>query len=153
MDSPTGRGLLSEGERVLLIDAKSRRYLLTLTSGRAFHTHAGIVQHDDLIGQVEGSSVSGSTGRSFLLLRPTLSDLVLKMPRGAQVIYPKDIGAILLAADIGPGQRVFEAGVGSGALLRLLDLRPDSGQKVEATAGVGLVGKWAEAAAEILKDD
>jgi len=116
MDSPTGRGLLSEGERVLLIDAKSRRYLLTLTSGRAFHTHAGIVQHDDLIGQVEGSSVSGSTGRSFLVLRPTLSDLVLKMPRGAQVIYPKDIGAILLAADIGPGQRVFEAGVGSGAL-------------------------------------
>src|SRR5580658_8913882 len=116
MGSPAGRGVLTEGERVLLIDAKSRRYLLTLTAGRAFHTHAGIVQHDDVIGQVEGSSVHGSTGRSFLVLRPTLSDLVLKMPRGAQVIYPKDIGAILLAADIGPGQRVFEAGVGSGAL-------------------------------------
>jgi len=116
MDSPAGRGVLAEGERVLLIDAKARRYLLTLTAGRAFHTHAGIVQHDDVIGQTEGSSVHGSTGRSFLVLRPTLSDLVLKMPRGAQVIYPKDIGAILLSADIGPGQRVFEAGVGSGAL-------------------------------------
>ena len=60
--------------------------------------------------------VTGSTGRSFLALRPTLSDIVLKMPRGAQVIYPKDLGAILIAADIGPGQRVLEAGVGSGAL-------------------------------------
>jgi len=116
VDAPGGRGVLAPGERVLLIDAKDRRYLLTLQPGRAFHTHAGIVQHDDVIGQTEGASVTGSTGRSFLLLRPTLSDLVLKMPRGAQVIYPKDLGAILLAADIGPGQRVFEAGVGSGAL-------------------------------------
>jgi len=57
--------------------------------------------------------VVGSTGRAFLVLRPTLADVVLKMPRGAQVIYPKDLGAILVAADIGPGQRVLEAGVGS----------------------------------------
>jgi len=101
---------------VLLIDAKERRYLLTLVAGAAFHTHAGILAHDDLIGREEGSTVSGSTGRSFLVLRPTLADVVLKMPRGAQVIYPKDLGAILMAADIGPGQRVLEAGVGSGAL-------------------------------------
>jgi tRNA (adenine57-N1/adenine58-N1)-methyltransferase catalytic subunit len=107
---------LDAGERVMLIDAKDRHYLITLKPGAAFHTHAGIVQHDDVIGQLEGSLISSSTERSFLVLRPTLSDVVLKMPRGAQVIYPKDLGAILMQADIGPGMRVLEAGVGSGAL-------------------------------------
>ena len=109
-------GPLAAGERVLLIDPKDRRYLLTLVAGATFHTHAGVLAHDDIIGGAEGCRVTGSTGRSFLVLRPTLSDIVLKMPRGAQVIYPKDLGAILIAADIGPGQRVLEAGVGSGAL-------------------------------------
>jgi tRNA (adenine57-N1/adenine58-N1)-methyltransferase len=109
-------GPLEAGERVLLVDAKDRRYLITLVPAATFHTHAGVVAHDDLIGTTEGSAVAGSTGRSFLVLRPTLSDVVLKMPRGAQVIYPKDLGAILIAADIGPGQRILEAGVGSGAL-------------------------------------
>jgi tRNA (adenine57-N1/adenine58-N1)-methyltransferase len=109
-------GPLAAGERVLLIDPKDRRYLLTLVRGATFHTHAGVLAHDDIIGSVEGCRVNGSTGRSFLVLRPTLSDVVLKMPRGAQVIYPKDLGAILIAADIAPGQRVLEAGVGSGAL-------------------------------------
>jgi tRNA (adenine57-N1/adenine58-N1)-methyltransferase len=108
--------LLAAGERVLLIDAKQRRYLLKLREGETFHTHAGILAHDDIIGQTEGSTVVGTTGREFLVFRPTLADVVLKMPRGAQVIYPKDLGAILIAADIGPGQRVLEAGVGSGAL-------------------------------------
>jgi tRNA (adenine57-N1/adenine58-N1)-methyltransferase len=107
---------LAAGERVLLIDPKDRRYLITLVAGATFHTHAGVVAHDDLIDAGEGRTITGSTGRSFLVLRPTLSDVVLKMPRGAQVIYPKDLGAILIAADIGPGQRVLEAGVGSGAL-------------------------------------
>ena len=69
-----------------------------------------------MIGMPEGASVAGSTGRRFLVLRPTLSDVVLKMPRGAQVIYPKDLAAILMEADIAPGARVLEAGVGSGAL-------------------------------------
>ena len=107
---------LEVGERVMLIDAKDRQYLITLRQDAAFHTHAGIVQHNDLIGTLEGSLVRGNTERSFLVLRPTLSDVVLKMPRGAQVIYPKDLGAILMQADIGPGMRVLEAGVGSGAL-------------------------------------
>jgi len=109
-------GQLVVGERVMLIDAKDRHYLITLKEGSAFHTHAGIVQHDDVIGSLEGSSIRSSTERTFLVLRPTLSDVVLKMPRGAQVIYPKDLGAILIQADIGPGMRVLEAGVGSGAL-------------------------------------
>jgi tRNA (adenine57-N1/adenine58-N1)-methyltransferase len=112
-DGPTA---LRAGEPVLLVDAKGRRYLITLRTAASFHTHVGIVQHDHLIGRPEGSTVLGSTGRRFLVVRPTLSDAVLKMPRGAQVIYPKDLGAILMEADIGPGVRVLEAGVGSGAL-------------------------------------
>lgn len=108
--------ILEAGERVLVVDSKARRYLVTLAAGGAFHTHAGILAHDDIIGRPEGSTVQGSTGRGFLVWRPTLADVVLKMRRGAQVIYPKDLGAILLAADIAPGQRVLEAGVGSGAL-------------------------------------
>jgi tRNA (adenine57-N1/adenine58-N1)-methyltransferase len=110
------RSTLRAGEPVLLVDAKSRRYLITLRPGASFHTHVGIVAHDDLVGRPEGSTVLGSTGRRFLVVRPTLADAVLKMPRGAQVIYPKDLGAILMEADIGPGNRVLEAGVGSGAL-------------------------------------
>ncbi|HXX90658.1 MAG TPA: tRNA (adenine-N1)-methyltransferase [Acidimicrobiales bacterium] len=107
---------LAPGERVLLVDAKGRRYLLSLVAGGSFHTHAGIVAHDDIVGAPAGATIVGSTGRRFLVVRPTLADVVLKMPRGAQVIYPKDLGAILIAADIGPGHRVLEAGVGSGAL-------------------------------------
>jgi tRNA (adenine57-N1/adenine58-N1)-methyltransferase len=110
------RTTLRAGDPVLLVDAKGRRYLITLRAGASFHTHVGIVAHDQVIGISEGSTVLGSTGRRFLVVRPTLSDAVLKMPRGAQVIYPKDLGAILMEADIGPGVRVLEAGVGSGAL-------------------------------------
>ncbi len=110
------RSLLRDGDRVLLIDNKDRRYLLTLRRATSFHTHAGIVQHDDLIGRPEGCSIAASTGRRFVAVRPTLSDLILKMPRGAQVIYPKDLGSILMEADVGPGMRVLESGVGSGAL-------------------------------------
>ena len=118
MTGPRGvsRGPLAAGERVLLVDQKQRRYLMMLVGGETFHTHAGMVAHDDLIGAEEGSQILTTTGRRFLVLRPTLADVVLKMPRGAQVIYPKDLGAILLAADMGPGMRVLEAGVGSGAL-------------------------------------
>lgn len=110
------RGALRAGERALLVDAKGRRYLIELRPGTSFHTHAGIVEHDQLIGRPPGSAVTGSTGRRFLVVRPTLAEAVLKMPRGAQVIYPKDLGAILMGADIAPGVRVLEAGVGSGAL-------------------------------------
>jgi len=107
---------IGAGERVMLVDTKERRYLVTMVAGQHFHTHAGIVAHDDIIGNDEGAMIEGSTGRRFLVLRPTLSDVVVKMPRGAQVIYPKDLGTILMAADIAPGIRVLEAGVGSGAL-------------------------------------
>ena len=106
----------ADGDQVLLIDAKKRRYLVTLTTGGEFHTHAGVVAHDDLIGAAEASSVRSSRGSTMLAIRPTLAEFVLTMPRGAQVIYPKDLGPILMLADIFPGARVLESGVGSGAL-------------------------------------
>ncbi len=106
----------SEGDTVLLIDRKKRRYLVELKAGGEFHSHAGFVPHDDLIGAADGCQISSTRGSNFLAVRPTLSDFVLKMPRGAQVIYPKDLGPILLLADIFPGAKVFESGLGSGAL-------------------------------------
>lgn len=105
-----------EGDQVLLIDAKKRRYLVTLTAGGEFHTHAGVIAHDDVLGAAEGTSFRSSRGATMLAIRPTLAEFVLKMPRGAQVIYPKDLGPILMLADIFPGARVLESGVGSGAL-------------------------------------
>ena len=108
--------LFTEGDQVLLIDAKKRRYLVTLAPGGEFHTHAGVIAHDDLIGATEGTSFRSNRGAAMLAIRPTLADFVLKMPRGAQVIYPKDLGPILMLGDIFPGARVLESGVGSGAL-------------------------------------
>ncbi|MEZ5239814.1 MAG: hypothetical protein R2716_12990 [Microthrixaceae bacterium] len=87
-----------------------------LTPGKEFHFHSGIVAHEDLIGLAEGSTVRSSRRQTYVVVRPTLGEFVLKMPRGAQVIYPKDLGPILMLADIGPGMRVLESGVGSGAL-------------------------------------
>lgn len=107
---------LAEGDLVQLIDAKGRRYQGVLTPGKEFHFHSGIIGHDELIGLDEGSAVNSSRNQHFTVVRPTLSEFVLKMPRGAQVIYPKDLGPILMLADIGPGVRVLESGVGSGAL-------------------------------------
>lgn len=113
---PSGRRPFAPGDRVLLFDSKGRRYLVTLTVGSEFHTHAGPVAHDELLGREEGSIVRSSRGARYIAVRPTLSELILKMPRGAQVIYPKDLGPILMLADIFPGARVLEAGVGSGAM-------------------------------------
>jgi tRNA (adenine57-N1/adenine58-N1)-methyltransferase len=104
------------GERALLLDVKRRRYLVTLTEGGEFHSHAGFVPHGDIAGQPEGATVRSTKGAEYTVLRPTLEDFVLEMPRGAQVIYPKDLAPICMLADIGPGMRVFETGVGSGAL-------------------------------------
>ncbi|CAN5833532.1 tRNA (adenine-N1)-methyltransferase [soil metagenome] len=103
-------------EQILLIDRKKRRYLLTLVVGGEFHTHSGFIAHDEIIGRAEGAALRSTRGAIFTAFRPTLSDFVLKMPRGAQVIYPKDLGPILMLADVFPGARVLESGVGSGAL-------------------------------------
>jgi tRNA (adenine57-N1/adenine58-N1)-methyltransferase len=113
-------GPLAPGDRVLLVDNRKRRHLITLAAGGQFHTHAGIVQHDDLIGHPEGVTVRTTRGARLTAFRPTLAEYVLEMPRGAQVIYPKDIGPILVLADIFPGAHVLESGVGSGALTTAL---------------------------------
>ncbi len=104
------------GDRVLLLDVKQRRYLLILKEGAEFHSHNGFVAHADIVGKFEGLIAKSTRGSSYTVLRPTLEDFVVQMPRGAQVIYPKDLAPICMMADIGPGVKVFESGVGSGAL-------------------------------------
>jgi tRNA (adenine57-N1/adenine58-N1)-methyltransferase len=105
-----------DGEQVLLIDQRGKRHLIFLRKSETFHSDRGWILHDSVIGQPEGSWVRSSMGLRYLALRPTLAEFVLEMPRGAQVIYPKDLAMILFWADIYPGCRVLEAGTGSGAL-------------------------------------
>ena len=114
-DQPRARPFAA-GDRVQLTDPKGRLHTVVLTPGNSFHTHRGAIAHDDLIGAPEGSVVTSSAGTAYLALRPLLSDYVLGMPRGAQVIYPKDAAQIVALGDIFPGARVLEAGAGSGAL-------------------------------------
>ena len=117
---PTGaairRGPFREGDRVQLTDTKKRMHTSTLTPGKVFHTAKGQIPHDELIGRPEGIVVTSTMGMAYLALRPMLSDFVLSMPRGATIVYPKDAAAIVGLADLYPGARVIEAGVGSGAL-------------------------------------
>jgi tRNA (adenine57-N1/adenine58-N1)-methyltransferase len=109
-------GPFEPGERILLVDQRGRRYFVTLEARQTWHSHGGGVPHDLLIGSPEGTQVHSATGMAFRAFRPRMADFVLKMPRGAQVVYPKDIGAILVEADVFPGSRVLEAGTGSGSL-------------------------------------
>ncbi|MFZ9885456.1 MAG: tRNA (adenine-N1)-methyltransferase, partial [Ilumatobacteraceae bacterium] len=108
--------MFAYGEKVLLIDAKKRRYLFTLKTDGEFHTHSGFLSHSEVVGSQEGSVLRSTKGAEFIVLRPTLEDFVIQMPRGAQVIYPKDLAPICMMADIYPGAKVFESGLGSGAL-------------------------------------
>lgn len=104
------------GQRVHLVDKKGRQYALTLKAGDRFQHSGEIIPHDDLIGRPDGTAVRLSGGKTMIALSPTLAEYTLKMPRGAQVLYPKDIAMILMWADVYPGASVFEAGVGSAAL-------------------------------------
>lgn len=104
------------GDAALFVDSRQRRRLVVLESGGQFHSHAGTIAHDDVIGGPPASEHRSTQGARWLVARPTLEDFVLTMPRGAQVIYPKDLAAMCMLADVGPGMRVFETGVGSGAL-------------------------------------
>ncbi len=109
-------GAFVPGDRVQLTDPKGRMHTVVLQPGKQFHTHRGAIEHDDLIGAPEGSVVFSTANTGYLAFRPLLADFVLSMPRGAQVIYPKDAAQIVAFGDIGPGMRVLEAGAGSGAL-------------------------------------
>ena len=109
-------GAFVEGDRVQLTDPKGRMHTVVLVPGKQFHTHRGAIEHDDLIGSPEGCVVHSTANTGYLAFRPLLADFVLSMPRGAQVIYPKDAAQIVGFGDIGPGMKVLEAGAGSGAL-------------------------------------
>jgi tRNA (adenine57-N1/adenine58-N1)-methyltransferase catalytic subunit len=109
-------GAFGVGDRVQLTDPKGRLHTVVLQPGKLFHTHRGAIAHDELIGAPEGSVVFSTSNTGYLAFRPLLADFVLSMPRGAQVIYPKDAAQIVGFGDIGPGMRVLEAGAGSGAL-------------------------------------
>ena len=109
-------GPFRAGERITLTDNKNRRHSVLLAPAGRFHTTKGAVEHDELIGQPEGVVVTSVGGTSYLAMRPLLNEYTVTMPRGAAVIYPKDAAQIAMAADIFPGARVVEAGVGSGAL-------------------------------------
>jgi tRNA (adenine57-N1/adenine58-N1)-methyltransferase len=106
----------AEGDLVLLVDSRERRYMFRLVSGGVFHSHAGTLTHAEVLGKPQGTEVASSGGARYLALRPTLAEYTLKMKRGPQVIYPKDTAAILIWGDIFPGAAVVEAGIGSGAL-------------------------------------
>jgi tRNA (adenine57-N1/adenine58-N1)-methyltransferase len=108
--------VFAAGDRVLLVDAKRRRHLITLADDGQFHTHNGVMEHAALIGEEEGAVARTTLGAKLTAVRPTLAEYVLEMPRGAQVIYPKDLGPILVLADVFPGAKILESGVGSGAL-------------------------------------
>ncbi len=105
-----------DSEQALLIDQRGKRHLIFLRKGETFHSDRGWILHDTVIGQPDGSWHRSSKGTRYLALRPTLAEYVLEMPRGAQVIYPKDLAIVMFWADIFPGARVLEAGMGSGAL-------------------------------------
>ncbi len=109
-------GFFSAGDRIQLTDPKGKMYTFTIIPGKEWHTHKGWIVHNDLIGLPEGSVVSTSAGLHFTAFKPLLGDFVLSMPRGATIVYPKDAAMIIGVADVFPGAKVIEAGVGSAAL-------------------------------------
>lgn len=141
------RGAFTAGDKVQLTGPKGKMHTITLQPGVIFHTTHGAISHDDLIGADDGSVVRTPQGVEFLALRPQLRDVVMSMPRGAAIIYPKDAAEILALADVQPGSRIVEAGVGSGALsmwllramagtghLYSFDLRPEFAGIAQANA-------------------
>ena len=108
------------GDLALLIDRKARRYMITLAEGETYHCHLGRLSHDDMIGSTIGGWYRTDKSHTLLAVRPSLGDFVRQMPRGPQIIYPKDLGNIVNFADIFPGATVIEGGLGSGALTSAL---------------------------------
>ena len=121
-EPPRMRGMsqLSSGERIHLVDKKRRQYALTLKAGETYQFSGQKIAHDAIIGRPDGTIVTLSGGKKMVAFRPTFGEYVVKMPRGAQVLYPKDLALIPMWADVYPGARVFEAGTGSGALTMAL---------------------------------
>src|SRR3954470_20819303 len=122
---------IAEGETVLLVDRGGNRRLVTLKAGAKAHGHRGFLEHDRIIGAPEGTVVRSSSGATYLVFRPRLSEYALEMPRRSAIVYPKDVGIILVWADIYPGATVVESGLGSGSLtLALLRSVGSTGQVI-----------------------
>ena len=113
-------GPFALGDKVQLADSKNRLHTITLKPGGQFHSHRGVLRHDQLVGEEDGTVVEDNHGTRYQALRPLYADYMLSMPRGAAIIYPKDSAQILMWGDIFPGARVLEAGVGSGGLTTAL---------------------------------
>jgi tRNA (adenine57-N1/adenine58-N1)-methyltransferase len=109
-----------DGDLAQLVGLRHKHFILTLQAGAKFETHRGILQHDDLIGQPWGTQVFSHINAPFFLLQPSLADLINELPRTTQILYPKDIGFILITMGVGPGQTVMEAGTGSGSMTTAL---------------------------------
>ena len=116
----TDKNCFQVGDLALLIDRKARRYMITLAEGETYHCHLGRLSHDDMIGSTIGGWYRTDKSHTLLAVRPSLGDFVRQMPRGPQIIYPKDLGNIVNFADIFPGATVIEGGLGSGALTSAL---------------------------------
>jgi tRNA (adenine57-N1/adenine58-N1)-methyltransferase len=112
--------IASDGDLAQLVGLRHKHFILTLQAGAKFETHRGILQHDDLIGKAWGTQVFSHMGSPFFLLQPSLADLLTELPRTTQILYPKDIGFILVTMGVGPGQKVMEAGTGSGSMTTAL---------------------------------
>jgi tRNA (adenine57-N1/adenine58-N1)-methyltransferase len=105
-----------DGDLAQLVGLTHKHFIITLKAGRDFQSHRGVLKHDDLIGTPWGSQVFSHTGAPFFLLQPSLSDILNELPRTTQILYPKDIGYILIQMGVAPGQTVMEAGTGSGSM-------------------------------------
>src|SRR5687767_13612796 len=112
--------ITSNGDLAQLVGLRHKNFIITLQEGAKFETHRGILQHDDLIGKPWGTQVFSHMGSPFFLLQPSLADLLIDLPRTTQILYPKDIGFILVTMGVGPGQKVMEAGTGSGSMTTAL---------------------------------
>lgn len=114
-------------QQVLLIGPDEKRYLVRLTERQQFHTHYGFLRHDDIVGQPFGSAIKTQLGEAYLLLQPSTYDLVMHIKRSTQIVYPKEIGYLIVRMNIVPGIRLIEAGTGSGGLTLALArfVRPD----------------------------
>src|SRR5215211_1064533 len=112
--------IAQDGDLAQLVGLRHKHFILTLQAGAKFETHRGILQHDDLIGKTWGTQVFSHIDAPFFLLQPSLAELITELPRTTQILYPKDIGFILVTMGIGPGQTVMEAGTGSGSMTTAL---------------------------------
>ena len=146
-------GEFREGDLALFLDRKNRKYLVTLGENQVFHSHLGRLSHDQVIDHSVGGWYRTDRGHTLLAVRPTLADFVLEMPRGPTIIYPKDLGLIVSLADIYPGARVVEAGLGSGALtVALLRAVGSAGQVISYEINETVVPKAQRNIQQILPD-